>query len=102
MKELTIPKTSSLKEIKEKIAIILVNLEYKITDNGTDQDGSIVLSKGMSIFSYGERIILQITAQVNKYHITIQSESIGIQIIDWGNNAENEEQIALALTNELT
>lgn len=101
MKEIKVPKKNDFKYIKESISNILVNLGYQLTNYGTDNDSYIVFSKGMSILSYGERITINIVTELNHYYITIQSESKGIQLLDWGNNNDNEEEIALELTNNL-
>lgn len=64
--------------------------------------GEINAKKEGSFFSYGHEINVNIkTIENDKIEIAVSSNSVGIQIIDWGTNSENEEKIIDIITKSL-
>ena len=56
--------------------------------------GVIKAKKGGNLLSYGHTIDISIkTTAPQKTEINITSKSVGIQVIDWGTNSKNEEDI---------
>lgn len=56
--------------------------------------GTIKAKRGGGILSYGHNIIVSITTINNGIiNVTVSSNSIGIQILDWGTNSENENEL---------
>ena len=65
-------------------------------------EGEINAKKNGSLFSYGHEIkILLEKIGTEHTNITITSNSVGIQIIDWGTNVENENEIMKKLLNTI-
>lgn len=57
-------------------------------------DGLIKAEKGMGLLSYGHVLSISIQSKESqKTEVRVTSKSIGIQIIDWGTNSGNEEEI---------
>jgi hypothetical protein len=64
--------------------------------------GKITASMSGSLLSYGHNLEIIIkTADNNKTKVSVTSSSIGIQVIDWGTNSNNEEDFITELTNVL-
>lgn len=60
------------------------------------KDGKIVVSKGVSLRSWGERITIQVTKEDSKTKVTVSSVPEA-QLFDWGKSRENERRIMLEL-----
>lgn len=64
--------------------------------------GIIEAEKGSSLLSFGSKIIISLKPSGNeKIKISIKSSSLGIQIIDWGTNSENEVRIIDIIANKI-
>ena len=58
------------------------------------QKGTIDASKTGSLLSYGHKLNISIhTTENHKVKVMVTSTSLGIQIIDWGTNSSNEEEL---------
>lgn len=58
------------------------------------QRGEIVAKKSGGILSYGHKINLAIKKNnTGKIKVSVSSTSVGVQIVDWGTNTENEEEL---------
>lgn len=78
----------------------LANFEAKI-EVSDDKSGVIEAKKGSNLFSYGNKIVIEIDQNNKEFEVRIYSKSIGIQIIDWGTNQENENEIFQIIDNLL-
>lgn len=72
---------------------VLNDLNYSIVYENYHL-GEIQAEKGGAILTFGHKIIIEI----KKYNeitttIFVKSNTIGIQIIDWGTNKENENEL---------
>ncbi len=74
--------------------------ECEITENDLSS-GEICAKKSGGFLSYGHKIIVNLNnVEHHKTKISVSSNSIGVQIIDWGTNSENEvELIKLIISN---
>ena len=77
---------------------VLNSLECEIISKDF-QTGKIKAEKGASLLSFGHSIEI-IIDQVNNTNtnISIYSDSLGIQLVDWGTNSDNENEIIDLLT----
>lgn len=72
---------------------ILLDLNCDITSS-FETSGLIEAKMKGSFFSYGHSIEIEIINTINEnIEIIIISYSVGIQIIDWGTNTDNENEI---------
>lgn len=67
----------------------LNELKCRIIDSNS-HTGTILAEKSMNLLTYGHKIRIQI---FDDSTITIESESKGIQLFDWGTNSELETDI---------
>ncbi len=76
---------------------VLGQPRYQITSK--DFNGGIIkASKGGNLLSYGNTIDISIkTTETQKTEVSVTSNSVGIQIIDWGTNSDNEKEIIEAI-----
>lgn len=73
--------------------------ECEIIENNFST-GEIYAQKGGGFLSYGHKITINLSSlEIHKTKISISSNSIGIQIFDWGTNSENESEIIKLITN---
>jgi hypothetical protein len=64
--------------------------------------GTIEAKKGGGLLSYGHKIRIVVkTIETGKIKISVSSNSVGVQIIDWGTNSENEDELIELITNSL-
>ena len=64
--------------------------------------GIINAKKGGGLLSFGHEIMVTIQTNDNKkLKISVSSNSVGVQIIDWGTNTENENDLIELITNSL-
>ncbi|WP_323758441.1 hypothetical protein [Roseivirga sp.] len=68
---------------------VLMDLDCEIEIESCEQ-GIIEAKMPGSLFAYGYNI----TIKIKNSELHIISETLGIQIIDWGTNKENEDAIA--------
>jgi len=61
------------------------------------QNGQIIVSTGVSLWSWGERIIIQITEEGPKTRVTVSSTPKA-QLFDWGKSQKNEKAIVKKLS----
>jgi hypothetical protein len=66
----------------------LTDLECNISLASFEQ-GDIEAKKPGGLLSYGNKI----TIEVNSTELHVISDTLGIQLIDWGTNTENEDKI---------
>lgn len=65
-------------------------------------DGIIESKKEGNILSFGHNIKIHIKSiKENSQKISISSNSIGVQIFDWGTNSKNEDKLMDIITNLL-
>lgn len=77
----------------------LENTDFKIVSINL-KDGIINVKKNGGFFSYGHNVLIHLDKiGSEQIKISITSKSIGIQIIDWGTNDENENEIMEKLLN---
>jgi len=64
--------------------------------------GKIEAKKSSSFLSYGHILSVAVETTVSgKTKISISSSSVGIQIIDWGTNSNNEDELFELISNSL-
>lgn len=64
--------------------------------------GEIEAKKGGNFLSYGHKLIITIKSiNSSKIKISISSSSVGVQIIDWGTNADNEDELIGLISNSI-
>lgn len=62
--------------------------------------GTIEAKKGGGLLSYGHKISVAVkTIDSGKIKVSVSSNSVGVQIIDWGTNSENEDELIELITN---
>lgn len=62
--------------------------------------GTIEAKRGGGLFSYGHTITVVVkTGDNGKTKISVSSNSVGVQIIDWGTNSENENELIELISN---
>jgi hypothetical protein len=78
---------------------------HDFADNIISSDfstGIIEANKDGNLLSYGHKISLSITAnEKGKIEISVTSHSVGLQLIDWGTNSENEDKLITLIENAL-
>ncbi len=85
--------SGSQKAIYNSCKKALDKLGYKIISDNVRQ-GTIKAKKKSSFFSFGNNISINVSPKNdNEIELLIKSESIGIQIIDWGTNSEIENDL---------
>lgn len=91
MKNITINSTKTFTfEICKKA---LIEFDCNIIESNL-KTGKITARKGGNFFSFGHEIDIFIESiEVNTVEVNIFSNSVGIQIFDWGTNLENESKI---------
>lgn len=64
--------------------------------------GTIEAKKRGGLLSYGNKINIVVKSiNTGKIKVSVSSNSIGVQIIDWGTNSENENKLIELITNLL-
>ena len=64
--------------------------------------GTIDAKRGGGLLSYGHTISVVVNSSENgKIKISVSSNSVGVQIIDWGTNSMNEDELIELITNSL-
>jgi len=62
--------------------------------------GTIEAKRGGGLLSYGHLINVVVnTSDSGKIKVAVSSNSVGVQIIDWGTNSENENELIDLITN---
>ncbi|MEN9337469.1 MAG: hypothetical protein RLZZ500_2456 [Bacteroidota bacterium] len=80
---------------------VLNECDYTIISSDFS-NGEIEAKKGGNFLSYGHKLIITIkSTDSGKAKISVSSSSIGIQIIDWGTNAENEDELIDLISNSI-
>ena len=98
MRTILIPNRVHLGDLKAQLISILKDLNYLSISNHISEE--IEARKGLSWRSYGETITINIYEIDAGYHIVVKSKSKSIQLIDWGTNSENEEEITNAIESQ--
>lgn len=79
----------------------LTEFECKILSSDFSS-GKIEAKRGGGLLSYGHNISISVKAGNNgKIKISVSSNSVGIQIIDWGTNSENENKLIELISNSI-
>jgi hypothetical protein len=77
----------------------LKNFECEILSSDFTS-GTIEAKRGGGLLSYGHNITVAVrTSDNGKIKISVSSNSVGVQIIDWGTNSENENELIELLSN---
>lgn len=64
--------------------------------------GEIEAKKGGNFLSYGHKLIIAIkSTDSGKTKISVSSSSVGVQIIDWGTNSDNEDELIDLISNSI-
>jgi len=64
--------------------------------------GKISASMSGGLLSYGHKLEITIkTTDNNRTKVSVTSSSVGIQVIDWGTNSDNEDEFMTELTHAL-
>ncbi|MCU0361473.1 MAG: hypothetical protein MUF75_12315 [Bacteroidia bacterium] len=64
--------------------------------------GTIQAKRGGGLLTYGHRITVKLEEIKNgKIKISVTSTTVGIQLIDWGTNSDNENEILEEIANYL-
>ena len=94
-------KTKSFSSPKRSIFDACLKALKKLDCRVTAEDyreGSIKAEKGGGLLSYGHVIEVTVkSTEAEKVKVSVKSDSVGIQVIDWGTNSENEAKIIEAI-----
>lgn len=96
-KSLTVTKKTAFEICKKA----LKEFECEIV-NSDFSEGIIEAKKKGNLFSFGHRIYVSIKIiDYDKVNLSVSSNSVGIQLIDWGTNSENEDELMKTIANLL-
>ncbi|MGI0059281.1 MAG: hypothetical protein ACREBJ_05890 [Nitrosotalea sp.] len=83
--------TANTSKVFDKTLFIVHNLGFK-KEKENRAAGQIIVSSGVSLFSWGEKILIDIIHEGGKTKVTVSSLAKA-QLFDWGKNSENEKKI---------